>query len=195
MESWELLKLVNTMQNKKYEEKIYFWKHSDYCEYFGKEKNNISLYEYLHYSILERINLYIYSYVKTISSKDPLFDKYDIMIESYVYFTNKKTDNPTMLDLSNFLANMYRGIKADKRKVEKVDISKLELSAGIIDLDSKMVIGGLLSTLKEEDRNIIYLYFFEGHTYDSITELCSIKTKRGVKKRIDSILKKLRDTL
>ena len=186
---------MNTMQNKKYEEKIYFWKHSDYCEYFGKERNNISLYEYLHYSILERINLYISSYVKTISSKDPLFDKYDIMIESYVYFTNKKTDNPTMLDLSNFLANMYRSIKADKRKVEKVDISKLELSADIIDLDSKMVIGGLLSTLKEEDRNIVYLYFFEGHTYDSITELCSIKTKRGVKKRIDSILKKLRDTL
>ena len=182
------------MQNKE-DNKVYFWKHSDYCEQFKKDLNDVSLYEYLYYSIIEKTNPYIYSYVNTISLKDPLLDLYDITIESFIYFTDKKKLNVTMLDLKNFLSNLYRTINTDKRKIEKVDNSKVDLTSNHVDLDLKMDIIDLLSVLTDEERYLIQLYFFEGHTYDSILNICCIKTKMGVKYKIDSILKKLRDTL
>lgn len=169
------------MQNK------YFWSLKDYCEYKCREIDKESLYLYLNYSIVDVANPYIYGYVKNLSNKS---SSLDIVSDCYLYFEEKDYTDITMINIKNLLANKYR-----KRYLE-IDYSFImENIEYETDLDTLLFVKEILDSLCQEDREYIKLYFYQGYTYEQIAEVMPLKSKNGVKYKIDTILKKLRDTL
>ena len=177
----------------KNKEKIYFWSLKDYCKNFKKEINNESLYNYIYYSIVEKINPYIYGFLKKSTEIDTSYDYNDITTDCYIHLSSKKDIcEINITDIKNFLSNFYKYINRYKRKCNKVGEENLNNIYYTEDTDSKIELKKAIQTLSKEDIKIITLYYFEGYTYEQITELCNIKTKMGVKYRIETILKKLK---
>lgn len=177
----------------KNKEKIYFWSLKDYCKNFKKEINNESLYNYIYYSIVEKINPYIYGFLKKSTEIDTSYDYNDITTDCYIHLSSKKDIcEINITDIKNFLSNFYKYINRDKRKCNKVGEENLNNIYYTENTDSKIELKKAIQTLSKEDIKIITLYYFEGYTYEQITELCNIKTKMGVKYRIETILKKLK---
>ena len=177
----------------KNKEKIHFWSLKDYCENFKKEINNESLYNYIYYSIVEKINPYIYGFLKKSTEIDTSYDYNDITTDCYIHLSSKKDIYEiNITDIKNFLSNFYKYINRDKRKCNKVGEENLNNIYYTENTDLKIELKKAIQTLSKEDIKIITLYYFEGYTYEQITELCNIKTKMGVKYRIETILKKLK---
>lgn len=177
-------------------QKNYFSTFSDFCLYNNLEENYENLYSYLKLSVIIKVNPFIFSKIEIIKDIDNSIESEDILTDCFMYFYNKDCFNIGIKEIKNFLSNYKAKVNRLKRKCNKDnEFSVDDFSSNSIDLDTNIFVKSLLEKLSSQDREYIELYFFSNYTYEQITEIMPIKTKRGVKKRIDAILKKLRDTL
>ena len=178
------------MSNKKY-----FFTLRDYCERKQKEVDNDSCFEYIQHSIKLYHNPKLEGYVRTIQNTDSSYDVDDIVSECYIYCQNRDLNDFNIIHMKNYVINIYDKINTKKRK---------HLKAGGIEIgdipccnpntDSKIFINNLLDILDDEERYLINMYFMQGYSFSEIGSEIGM-SKRGVKYKIDKILKKLRDTL
>ncbi|MGL6185519.1 MAG: RNA polymerase sigma factor [Clostridium chrysemydis] len=170
----------------------------DLNEFVGDngEKNEETLFMFIKTSIEK--NFILRSTISSIKTLDNSLDENDICTECYFLATKhfNKTGNYNIYDLNNDIKDLLKYLLASKRKHEKA-----EFEENVFDkpketrIDDSIFLKNLLESLSEEDRKIIYLYYFEGYTYEQITEFSKIKTKRGIKKKIDTILENIRATI
>lgn len=175
---------------------IYFISFLEYCEHFNIEKTTDSYYFYLEHSIKNFKNPILSSYCEYILSSDKSYEIDDIVSECFMYSCKRDLESINIYNVRNFIINIYDKVNATKRKhIKDCSFNIEEIFNECVDLNDVLFANNLLSPLNKEDREYVNLYFYQGYTYEQITEIMPIKTKRGVKKRIDTIIKKLRDTL
>lgn len=180
--------------------KNYYYNLEEYVEKNNLTKNEESLFLFLQHSI--RYNSFIKDYISYILYLNRSFTVDDIISESYLKSQNvflKKQDY-TIFDLRNVLRDLIKYSSAQKRKCTSSNISKIQDfildevydNSYYYDIEddiiNKLLSEDIMKNLDKDSKNLIFYYFFKGYTYSQISELLNLKSKRGIKKKLDKIL-------
>lgn len=174
--------------------KNYFFSLEAYCKENHKDIDEVSCFEYIQHSIKLYHNPKLEGYVRTIQNTDNSYEVDDIVSECYIYCQNRDLNDFNIIHMKNYIINIYNRINAKKRKYLKVNEIEIGDTSCNHTIDSETFVNNILEILDDEERSLIYTYFLQGYSLSEIGNKLGI-SKRGVKYKIDKILKKLRDTL
>lgn len=169
-------------------------------EFFLQDLDDeIILFNYIN-DITKRFNSPMLHYISTL---DESIEQGDIESELYLqglkHIRKNGINDYTSFTLRDDLINIMNKLKAKKRKgftsTLKEEYYNTETLSETYDFDSIIFLENLLSSISEEEKKILIKYYIEGYTYEQITEHSNIKTKRGIKKKIDTIINKVRNNI
>ncbi len=148
--------------------------------------------------MIKKVNPFIFSKIEIIKDIDNSIESEDLLTDCFMYFYSREFLDVGIKEIKNYLSNYKTNVCRIKRKCNKQtglildDFSSCE---SIGDLDTLLFVKEILTSLNQEDKEYINLYFYQGYTYEQIAEVMPLKSKNGVKYKIDTIIKKLRDSL
>ncbi|MGL5458922.1 MAG: sigma-70 family RNA polymerase sigma factor [Cetobacterium sp.] len=134
----------------------------------------------------------------SIISSDNSISSEDLICDVYIHHVVKDI-YPSDITVNRFLQNLCKSKfgtskRVDSRYVDQIDVCYETLKEDDEDFNLIIHLYDNLNSLCIDDRYLINLKFFKGYTNKEIGKTLDISSE-AVRKRLDKILKKLRDTL